>query len=178
MSGTDLPAGALGDAIAPGAGMRENGDLFAIRGCAAAAAVPPVDAGGGKAGPSTGAGKPAWPAVVRIARRARVRARKNAQWLDPAAGPARCFIGKARGLFLRDCGMRFRKRPPGRRSPTQDPAKQPRKPRRWEPVATWPVYPRGPLALPSPGFPQDGLFRTCRGRPVRRRRSRKPGRAA
>ena len=125
MSGTDLTCRSPGRRNRARRRNARNGDLFAIRGRAAAPRsrrwMPVV----GKAGPSTGAGKPAWPAVVRIARRARVRARKNRAVARPRGGPGSLLYRESAGAVparLRDAVSPDGR--PGDGLATQDPATQ------------------------------------------------------
>ncbi len=124
---------------------------------------------------------PDCPPIVRITKRARNPQWRNPRRLDQQALGSRLIVGKARGLFLRDGRMRFRKITG---KPAQRPARtgpQARKRRRWEPVVVSPVFPRGPLELPSLGFLHEWRRRsikTCRGQPVRRNKSRRPDQVA
>jgi hypothetical protein len=107
---------------------------------------------------------------VRITKRRQIPPWKNPRRFDQATIGKFLIVGKCRELFLRNCLMRFR----GTAAKARRAAKAHRKPRaarRWEPVVISPVFPRGPLALPSLGFLQDGLSaRDHRQRWARRRR--------
>jgi hypothetical protein len=92
---------------------------------------------------------------IRITRRRQIPPWKNPRRLDPATIGKFLIVGKCRGLFLRNCVMRFR----GTAAKARRAAKlrsKARPARRWEPVVISPVFPRGPLALPSLGFLHDG----------------------
>jgi hypothetical protein len=107
---------------------------------------------------------------VRITKRRQIPPWKNPRRLDQATIGKFLIVGKCRELFLRSCLMRFR----GTAAKARRAAKAPKKPRparRWEPVVISPVFPRGPLALPSLGFLEDGLNprRGQRERSARRR---------
>src|SRR5262249_37282616 len=94
---------------------------------------------------------------VRINKRRQLPPWKIPRRLDPATIGKLLILGKSRGLFLRDCSMRFRgTAAKARREAKAQPKARPV--RRWEPVVISPVFPRGPLALPSLGFLQDGLY--------------------
>jgi hypothetical protein len=108
---------------------------------------------------------------IQITRRRRIPPWKNPRRLDPATIGKFLIVGKCRGLFLRNCVMRFRGTPArARREAKLRPKARPA--RRWEPVVISPVFPRGPLALPSLGFLHDGLRprRSGRERWAKRRR--------
>ena len=93
---------------------------------------------------------------VQITRRRHIPPWKNPRRLDPATIGKFLILGKCRGLFLRNCLMRFRgTAAKARRTAKLRPKARPA--RRWEPVVISPVFPRGPLALPSLGLLHDGM---------------------
>jgi hypothetical protein len=108
---------------------------------------------------------------IRIAKRRQIPPWKNPRRLDPATIGKFLMLGKCRGLFLRNCVMRFTGTPAkARRTEKLRPKTRPA--RHWEPVVISPVFPRGPLALPSLGALHDGLHprRGQRGRRAKRRK--------
>jgi hypothetical protein len=152
MIGTDLTSTNPGKTSTGTSAVRSRPDLAAIRGSS--------NAPGRASGPS-----------VRIAKRRQLPPWKNPRRLDPATIGKFLILGKCRGLFLRNCVLRFRgTAAKARRAVKGRPKARPA--RRWEPVVISPVFPRGPLALPSLGFLQDGLNRRreLRGRWAKGRR--------
>jgi hypothetical protein len=121
------------------------------------------------------------PPSVRIDKRWKVRPWTIPRRLDPATIGSRLIISKkARGLFQRAWLPHFRaSAAEARRAPGAPPAA--RKPRRWMPIVIWPVFPRGPLELPALAVlhkAKRSSIRTCRARPARRSRSRRPDQVA
>ena len=152
MIGTDLTSTNPGAAITGTLAPHFGADRAAIRGTATAPAR---------------AIRPS----VRITKRRQLPPWKNPRRLDPTTIGKFLIVGKCRGLFLRNCVLRFRGTAAKARRAAKG-QKNLRPVRRWEPVVISPVFPRGPLALPSLGFLEDGLNprRGNRERWARRRR--------
>jgi hypothetical protein len=167
MTGIDPSSTVPGTPTGQGMGLPEPLEALAVP--VATRAVPGPAAAGAICRPT-----------VRIARRSKVSPWRNPRRLDPAIIGSRLIIEKARGLFLRECQMRFNGDAAKAKRAAEARPKA-RKPRRWEPVVISPVFPRGPLELPSLGFLHERRRRsvkTCRGRPVRPNRSRRPDQVA
>ena len=103
---------------------------------------------------------------VKIARRTALPPWKNPRRLDPAMIGKFLMVGKSTDLFHRDCSMRFRGTSAKARRRATARSKV-RKARRWEPVVISPVFPRGPLELPSLAFFEQKMLSG-------RRRKRRP----
>jgi hypothetical protein len=160
MSETNLSSIAPGSSAVPGAEIPETIEAPAVANTAASAPAP-----------RPSAPEPICRPTVRIAIRGPIPSWKNPHRFDPIAGGARFVVGKTAGLFLRHYHSCFRGNSAKARRAAGAPVKR-RKQARWKPVVISAVFPRGPLALPFLGF-----LRTCRGRPARRSRFRRPDRA-
>lgn len=113
---------------------------------------------------------------VKIARRTALPPWRNPRRLDPATIGKFLILGKSLDLFHRDCSMRFAGTSAKARRKAKARSKA-RKTRRWEPVVISPVFPRGPLELPSLGFFERRMLsgRRRKRRPAMRARILRAG---